>query len=428
MQAVVELWGKEVGIIDLREGDIVASFQFNPRFEYDISPLTMPLSSRVYRFPALAYDAFKGLPGVFADSLPDRFGNKVINAWLLKQGRAVNSMNPVERLLYTGKRGMGALEYRPPIMKERESSDVLDTSELVELAAQVLSDRESLAAHLSQEKEEELMKIVRVGSSAGGARAKALIALNPKTMEVRSGQVKAPEGYRYCLMKFDGVSGSGDHDFLDPKGFTNIEYAYYLMARKAGIEMMDSFLFTENGRSHFVTERFDRTTDGEKLHMISLGGLCHYDFNSPGSVGYEDAAMAIDDLGLPYSDKRQLFKRMVFNIIFRNQDDHVKNIAFLLDKENEWHLAPAFDVTYSYRDDSPWVSRHQMTVNGKRDSFMLSDLKEAGTTMQLKRNDYLEVLKEVQSVIPYWEETAHNAGVADGTANAIASTFRHFSI
>ena len=225
---------------------------------------------------------------------------------------------------------MGALEYKPPMMRNREVSESLDTSELVRLAAQVLSDRESLSAHLSQERDEELLKIVRVGSSAGGARAKALVALNPETMEVRSGQVKAPKGFRYFLMKFDGVSGSGDHGFLDPKGFTNIEYAYYLMAREAGIDMMDSFLFRENGRCHFVTERFDRTADGEKLHMTSLGGLCHLDFNSPGSAGYEDAAAAIDDLGLPYSDKRQLFKRMAFNVVFRNQDDHVKNIAFLL--------------------------------------------------------------------------------------------------
>lgn len=424
MRAVVELWGKEVGIIDQREDDVVASFQFAPGFDYDISPLLMPISRRVYRFPALPYDSFKGLAGVFADSLPDRFGNRVIDAWLLKQGRRIDSLTSVERLLYTGKRGMGALEYKPPMMRNREVSESLDTSELVRLAAQVLSDREGLIAHLSQERDEELLKIVRVGSSAGGARAKALVALNPETMEVRSGQVKAPKGFRYFLMKFDGVSGSGDHGFLDPKGFTNIEYAYYLMAREAGIDMMDSFLFRENGRCHFVTERFDRTADGEKLHMTSLGGLCHLDFNSPGSAGYEDAAAAIDDLGLPYSDKRQLFKRMAFNVVFRNQDDHVKNIAFLLDKSNRWHLAPAFDITFSCREDSPWVNRHQMTINGKRDGFTMDDFKEAGTNMQLKRNDYKEIIREVLDVLPYWKDAAAIAGVPEESADRMAQMFR----
>ena len=315
----------------------------------------------------------------------------------------------IYRLHFIGARGMGALEYG----NNTTTSKPINISKLVRLANE------------NAIKDEDIEYLSSVSSFAGGARAKALIAMNPETKEIRSG---CPKGYKYYLMKFDGVSSSGDHDFLDPKGFTNIEYAYYLMARKAGIEMMDSFLFSENGRSHFVTERFDRTEDGDKLHMISLGGLCHYDFNAPGSVGYEDAAMAIDDLGLPYSDKRQFFKRMVFNIIFRNQDDHVKNIAFLLDESNTWRLAPAFDITFSYREDSPWVNRHQMTVNGKRDNFTLSDLKEAGSNMNLKRNEYLDVLKEVQDTVPYWEEASERAGVPSGTANGIASMFRSFTI
>ncbi len=425
MQAIVKLWGKDIGVIALRDDDDVASFQFSRNAisnGYDISPLTMPLSSRVYRFPALQYETFKGLPGVFADSLPDRFGNAVINSWLIRHNRTNNPLSPVERLLYTGERGMGALEYAPPLFKSGTKSELLQVNELVRLASEILQERKGMRTELSED-EQDLLKIVKVGTSAGGARAKALIAWNPNTNEVRSGQVTAPKGFEYCLMKFDGISGNGDHNFLDPKGYTNIEYAYYLLAKKAGITISDCYLFKENGRSHFVTKRFDRLSDGRKLHMISLGGLCHYDFNSPGTVGYEDAAKAIEELHLSYDTKKELYRRMVFNIVFRNQDDHVKNIAFLMDENKKWKLAPAYDLTFSFKRGNKWLDSHQMTVNGKRDAFSIEDLKQTAESMGLKQSDYKELIQEVNEAKTCWFDYADKAGVEEKRASLINQEF-----
>ncbi|MFV0277748.1 MAG: type II toxin-antitoxin system HipA family toxin, partial [Parahaliea sp.] len=344
--AEVRLWGRTIGAVSLAEGDTVASFEYAPAFVgsgIEIAPITMPLSRRVFRFPDLAMETFRGLPGLLADSLPDKFGNALIDAWLASQGRRGDSFNAVERLCYTGNRGMGALEFAPATGPVPRRAVQVEVDRLVELASDVLSHRHTLQGSLADaDKSEALRDILRVGTSAGGARAKAVIAWHPQSNEVRSGQVAAGEGFEYWLLKFDGVSGNRDKELEDPGGYGLIEYAYYLMARDCGIDMTPCRLLEESGRQHFMTRRFDRLEGGEKLHMQSLCAIAHYDFNMAGAYSYEQALLVMRQLGLPMVQVEQQFLRMAFNIVARNQDDHVKNIAFLMNKAGEWSLSPAF--------------------------------------------------------------------------------------
>jgi serine/threonine-protein kinase HipA len=350
--AEVRLWGSVIGAVVLEDINETALFEYNPAFVgsgIEVAPLMMPLSEKVYSFPALAYETFHGLPGLLSDSLPDRFGNALIDRWLAQQGRTPESMNAVERLCYTGARGMGALEYYPVIGPDTQVAESIQVEKLVELASEVLAHRDDLRTSFdSKDKNNAFKDILQVGTSAGGARAKAVIAWNPETNEVRSGQLKAEKGFEYWLVKFDGVEGNRDKELADPAGYGAIEYAYYRMAVDAGINMNECRIFEENGRRHFMTRRFDRLPDGSKLHMQSLGALAHYDFNQAGAYGYEQALGVIRRLGLPMKIIEKLFRRMVFNIVSRNQDDHVKNIAFLMDKSGTWKLSPAFDMTYSF--------------------------------------------------------------------------------
>jgi len=326
--AEVRLWGKTIGAVALEDGEDVAGFEYDAAFAQSgiqVAPIVMPLSRRVYRFPELSRPTFLGLPGLLADSLPDRFGNALIDAWLASQGRQPGSFNAVERLCYTGERGMGALEFAPAIGPKARQTTHIEVGQLVELASAVLTHRNNLQASFAAEGSEDALRdILRVGTSAGGARAKAVIAWNPKTNEVRSGQVKAGKGFEYWLLKFDGVSGNKDKELEDPKGYGLIEYAYYLMALECGIEISECRLFKENGRSHFMTRRFDRLAGGEKLHVQSLCALAHYDFNMAGAYSYEQALLAMRQLQLPMQAIEQLFRRMVFNVVARNQDDHVR--------------------------------------------------------------------------------------------------------
>lgn len=259
--AEVRLWGKTIGAVSLQDGEGVASFEYDAAFAQSgiqVAPIVMPLSRRVYRFPELSRPTFLGLPGLLADSLPDKFGNALIDAWLASQGRQANSFNAVERLCYTGERGMGALEFAPAIGPRAKQTIHIEVGKLVELASEVLAHRNDLQTSFAAEgREDALRDILRVGTSAGGARAKAVIAWNPETNEVRSGQVKAGTGFEYWLLKFDGVSGNKDKELEDPKGYGLIEYAYYLMALDCGIGISECRLFKENGRSHFMTRRFD---------------------------------------------------------------------------------------------------------------------------------------------------------------------------
>jgi len=422
----VRLWGKTIGAVSLNEGEEVAAFEYEREFAQSgiqLAPIVMPLSRSVYRFPELSRETFRGLPGLLADSLPDKFGHTLINAWLASQGREPGSFNSVERLCYTGERGMGALEFRPATGPRARVATRIEVDQLVELASEVLSSRNDMQlSFASTEKEAALRDILRVGTSAGGARAKAVIAWNPQTNQVRSGQVKAGEGFEYWLMKFDGVSGNKDKELEDPKGYGVIEYAYYLMARDCGIDISECRLFEETNRRHFMTRRFDRLGQGEKLHMQSLCALAHYDFNLAGAYSYEQALMVIRQLGLPMQSVEQLFRRMVFNIVARNQDDHVKNIAFLMDKQGNWSLSPAFDVTYSFNPAGAWTARHQMTMNGKQDDFTLEDFKACAVSASMKRGRAETILGEVQSSVSKWRSFAKAADLPKDLREKIQRT------
>jgi serine/threonine-protein kinase HipA len=426
--AEVRLWGRTIGAVSLEEGAVSAAFQYEPAFlasGIQVAPLTMPLAERIYQFPSLAEPSFHGLPGLLADSLPDRFGNALIDAWLATQGRRPESFNAVERLCYIGVRGMGALEFAPATARPLARSASVEVDELVKLASDVLTHRASLEVSFAPGRRHEgLEEILRVGTSAGGARAKAIIAWNRDTNEVRSGQVKAPPGFDYWLLKFDGVSANQDKELEDPQGYTVIEYAYALMAAAAGIEMTESRLLEEGGRRHFMTRRFDRLSDGGKLHMQSLGALAHFDFNSAGAYSYEQALDAIKRLGLPMHAREQQFRRMIFNVVARNQDDHVKNIAFLMDKAGEWSLSPAFDVTYAYNPAGLWTSRHQMTINGKRDDFTHADFEAVAETAGLRRGRAAAILAEVVDTVKEWPRYARTAGVRAAQRDRIAATLR----
>lgn len=428
MIARVQLWGRTIGAVSVAPGVEVAAFQFDEAFArsgIQLSPLVMPLSDRVYEFPALSRATFHGLPGMLADSLPDRFGNALINAWLATQGRTPESFNAVERLCYVGTRGMGALEFEPVLGPKPRTATRIEIDALVRLAGEVLQHRHHLRGRFtSAEKEKALRDILRVGTSAGGARAKAVIAWNRATDEVRSGQVAAGEGFEYWLIKFDGVAGNKDKELEDPKGYGAIEYAYHLMALAAGLRMNESRLLEENGRRHFMTRRFDRFNDGEKLHMQSLGALAHFDFNQAGAHSYEQALLAIRQLGLPMASVEEQFRRMTFNIVARNQDDHVKNIAFLMNKKGEWSLAPAFDVTFSYNPAGTWTATHQMTLNGKRDGFTRSDFEACAKSALMKRGRAAAILEEVVSAVKRWPEFASAARISASWRDAIRKAHR----
>ena len=429
--ANVNLWGSTIGAVSWDADRELAAFEYTRPFQrsgIDIAPLMMPLGSNVYTFAALDRRSFYGLPGLLADSLPDKFGNLLIDEWLVRNGRDRASFTPVERLCYVGTRGMGALEFAPSIKRESNRSLPIDIAALVELASLALAQKEQLDSRFAGEDAGDLKamrEIIRVGTSAGGARAKAVIAWNQETNEVRSGQVEAPPGFDYWLLKFDGVSGNRDKELDDPQGYGQIEYAYYLMALDAGVEMSECRLFKEHGRNHFVTKRFDRGAGGEKIFMQSLCALGHYDFNQAGAYSYEQAIQIAKDLDLSTAECEQLFRRAVFNIIARNQDDHTKNIAFLMDGEGGWRLAPAFDVTYSYNPQGLWTNQHQMSLNGKRDDFFLQDFRTAADRFRLFRGKRLdEVLEQVDAAIDKWPEFAARAGVPTDRTDAIARNQR----
>jgi len=426
--AEVRLWGRTIGAAALDDTRGHATFQYTADFVasgIQVAPLAMPLSPRPYEFPRLPRPTFHGLPGLLADSLPDRFGNALIDAWLATTGRTPASFSPIERLCYTGSRGMGALEFAPALGPRPRTATRIDIDSLVQLASDILTARRHLKGTLSSaSRKKALADLLKVGTSAGGARAKAVIAWNRKTNEVRSGQISAGPGFSYWLLKFDGVAGNKDKELDDPKGYGAIEYAYALMARAAGMTMNECRLLEESGRRHFMTRRFDRLPDGGKLHMQSLGALAHFDYNQPGAYSYEQALLAIRQLALPMSALEEQFRRMVFNIVARNQDDHVKNIAFLMDREGRWSLAPAFDVTYSYNPSGDWTASHQMTVNGKRDGFGMADLKAVEKAAGLKRGRAAAIHEEVRAAVKRWPGFAARAKVTDEVARQIEKVHR----
>ena len=426
--AKVRLWGRTIGAVSLEDGAGIAAFQYDPAFArsgIEVAPLTLPLTDRVYVFPDLPQRTFHGLPGLLADSLPDRFGDALINAWLATQGRTPEGFNAVERLCYTGTRGMGALEYLPATGPRPQRARMIQIEALVELASEVLSQRGNIKGTFSSDRRKKaLQDILRVGTSAGGARAKAVIAWNPDTDEVRSGQIAAGAGFEYWLLKFDGVSGNRDKELEDPKGYGAIEYAYSLMAKAAGVHMSECRLLEENGRRHFMSRRFDRRSGGEKIHMQSLCALAHFDFNQAGAYAYEQALLVIRQLNLPMEAVEEQFRRLAFNIVGRNQDDHAKNIAFLMDKDGRWSLAPAFDVTYSFNPAGDWTATHQMTMNGKRDGFTLEDFRACAKSASMKRGRAETILEEVRAAVKKWPECAEQAQVEESVLTAIRRAHR----
>lgn len=427
-QATVRLWGTDIGYVTLGDDEQIAEFEYNRDFlrsGIEIAPICMPLTTKVYRFPELPLKSFHGLPGLLADSLPDKYGNAIIDTWLATRGRKAESFNALERLCYIGNRGMGALEFKPAMSMGRPSTSSIHVAELVKLASEILTHRSSLATVFEHRQNEQAVReILSVGTSAGGARAKALIAWNPATNEVRSGQVNAGIGFEHWLMKFDGVKNNRDKELADPEGFGAIEYAYAKMAQDAGINMMPCRLFEEGGRRHFMTKRFDRTDEGVKMHMQSLAAVAHYDFNSAGAYGYEQAIMVMRELGLGQDAIKQQFRRMVFNIVARNQDDHVKNIAFLMNRQGEWSLSPAFDVIYSFNPEGDWTSAHQMTLNEKRDNFVLADFEACGKLARLKQGEAKAIVHEVQDTVSRWRDFADAVKVHPDQRDRIQNALR----
>ena len=419
--AEVILWGTRIGIIHQDISKAYTSFEYDENFVnsgIELSPLRMPLSKNIYEFPTLLGDPFYGMPGLVADSLPDRFGNAVIEQWLTSLGKSLSDFTAIDRLCYTGKRGMGALEYVPASTDIKDIDENINVREMVKFASDILSNRENIS--LKANDSLTYSQLVQVGSLAGGARAKALIAWNEATNEIRSGQMQLGAGYDYWLMKFDNVSKNGDHGLEDKPEYTLIEYAYYLMARACGITMNECRIYNSEGDSHFMTKRFDRE-NGKKLHMQSLGALAHISYQEPGVCGYELAAMYMKELGLSYKEIEQFYRRMVFNCLAVNQDDHVKNISFIMDRSGKWMLSPAYDITFSYNPSNKWLRAHQMNINGKTTEIELFDLLEAGAKMGIKERRCKDIINEIGIKVSGFKSFAEQVGIKEKTYNYINS-------
>jgi serine/threonine-protein kinase HipA len=419
--AYVNLWNKRVGAVAWDPEFALGSFEFEPAFlrtGLDLSPLKMPVGNangRVFSFPELREkNTFRGLPGLLADVLPDKYGNSLINAWLASNDRPANSMNPVETLCFIGKRGMGALEFEPVVPKTTNNATKIEINSLIDIAQEILAGRQEFSTSLTADEAKALTDVIKIGSSAGGARAKAMVAYNEKTRELRSGQADAPKEFSHWLLKFDGVA---DLQLGVSSGYGRVEMAYYLMAKDAGIDMMECRLFEENGRAHFMTKRFDREAGKGKLHVQTFCAMAHYDFNEVMSYSYEQLFETMRTMLLPYPEAEQLFRRMAFNVMGRNCDDHTKNFAFLMDNKGRWTLAPAYDVCYSYRPGSLWVSQHALSVNGKRKDISREDLLEVAKKMNIKKAN--DIIHQVKTAIAGWGRYAKQTDVERNLKEAI---------
>jgi serine/threonine-protein kinase HipA len=426
--AEVKIWDESVGAVAWDEKAGMASFEYEPKFKklgWELAPLKMPLNSakNILSFPELRrnrnseFDTFKGLPGLLADVLPDKYGNQLINLWLAQQGRPQDSMNPVEMLCFIGSRGMGALEFEPTSLKENSRTFSIEINNLVDIAQKMLYSRESFATNLQKDEEKAVLEILKIGTSAGGARPKAVIAYNEGTGEVKSGQARAPHGFEHWLIKLDGVS---DVQLGATKGYGRVEMAYYNMAIACGIDMMPSRLLEENERAHFMTKRFDREGGETKHHIQTFCALKHFDFNLVSSFSYEQLFQTMRELKLDYQDMEQLFRRMVFNVLARNCDDHTKNFAFRLKKEGKWELAPAYDICHAYRPGSDWVSQHALSINSKRIDILKEDLIVIGESIKCKKSAY--IIEEISDTVGRWGEFAKDVEVSKGLMDAIGKT------
>jgi len=426
--AIINIWDQTVGAVAWDEKTGVASFEYEPAFKrigWELSPLKMPLTQeqKIFSFPELrkpkdsAYDTFRGLPGLLADMLPDRYGSELINLWLAQQGRSENSMNPVEMLCFIGKRGMGALEFEPAILKHNVNTFSIEIDSLVQIAAKMLSKKEAFVTNLKSDEEKAMRDVLKIGTSAGGARPKAVIAYNEKTGEIRSGQTRVPEGFEHWLLKLDGVSNV---QLGTTHGYGCVEYAYYLMARDCGLKMMPCRLLKENGRAHFMTKRFDREGSHTKHHTQTFCAIKHFDYNQINSYSYEQLFQTMRELKLTYAEAEQMFRRMVFNVIARNCDDHTKNFSFLLKQGGRWELAPAYDICHAYRPDSDWVSRHALSINGKRENYTREDIINIGRSIRNKKA--AEIIEEINEKVNNWSYYAAEAEVDREKIVAIGKT------
>lgn len=426
--AEVKIWGKFVGAVAWDTDIGLATFEYEPKFKslnWDLAPLKMPVHENRNRFsfPELqkdkksAYDTFKGLPGILADALPDTYGNQMINLWLAQQGRPQDSMNPVEMLCFIGTRGMGALEFEPAVLKENKRTFSIEMDSLVTTAQKMLDQREAFITNLHKDEEQAVLEILKIGTSAGGARPKALIAWNEKTGEVKSGQTKAPKGFEHWLIKLDGVS---DVQLGSSQGYGKVEMAYYTMAKACGIDMMPSRLLEENGRSHFMTKRFDREGSETKHHVQTFCAMKHFDYNLIRSFSYEQLFQCMRELKLTYADAEQMFRRMVFNVIARNCDDHTKNFSFLLRQGGTWELAPAYDLCHAYRPGSEWVSQQALSINGKRKNIAKADLLAVGESIRCKKA--AEIVDEIKNTVHQWKDFADEVNVKGSLRDEIANT------
>lgn len=425
------------------QGDNVGALSFDTEsgrgaFEYEtafiergieLAPLMMPLSKQIYTFPELDFETYKGLPGLIADSLPDDFGNAVLNAWVASRGQSPDNISPLQRLQYTGQRGMGALEYRPATrLKDLNASQQVDVAELVSIAQEILDSRANFSLTLNsqgQADREAMMALLSVGTSAGGARPKAVLAFNNDFSQVRSGQVNVPEGFHHYLMKFDGVSehNQNQQTFGDPMGFGAMEYVYSLMATACGINMMPCKLLEEGQRRHFITQRFDRLGN-QKRHVQTLNGIAHVSYKQVGTFSYAELFGIARNLGLSAIEAEQLFRRMIFNIVARNHDDHSKNSAFML-KDNKWTLAPAYDLVYSYKPGSKWVSQHWMSLNGKRDDFTREDFYSLEKLSPLfTRKKINQLVDETIYQVSQWQKLATEHNVPNILIDEVKSNLR----
>jgi len=426
--AFVKIWGELAGAVAWDDTTGLATFEYDPKFiskGWDLAPLQLPItaSNRLFSFPSLrkkadqALDTFKGLPGLLADALPDRYGNELINLWLAQQGRPMDSMNPVEMLCFIGTRGMGALEFEPPTLKESKRTFSVEIDSLVNIAQKMLSRKEAFATNLQADEEKAISEILRIGTSAGGARPKAVIAYNEKTGEVKSGQTNAPRGFEHWLIKLDGVS---DIQLGASKGYGRVEMAYYNMAVACGLEMMPSRLLEENGRSHFMTKRFDREGGSIKHHIQTFCAMRHFDYNLVTSFSYEQLFQTMRELKLHYPDYEQMFRRMVFNVMARNCDDHTKNFAFRLKKDGKWELAPAYDICHAYQPNHQWVSQHALSINGKRTNINKEDLLVIGKTMKDKKA--AEIIEEISIIVSKWKNFADEVKISPKKRDEVAAT------
>ncbi len=428
----VQYQEQDVGALSFDSEKDLGAFEYSASFinkGVELSPLKMPLSNQIYSFPELDFGTYKGLPGLIADSLPDDFGNAVLNAWVAGQGRSAESITPLQRLQHTGKRGMGAISYAPATkMKGLNASQQVQIESLVSIAQEVLDERSRFAVELDRaghEDREAMMSLLSVGTSAGGARPKAVLAFNEDFTQVRSGQTDVPDGFTHYLMKFDGVSehGANHETFGDPMGFGAMEYVYSLMAQACDIDMMPCRLLEEGKRRHFITQRFDRQGSA-KRHVQTLNGIAHVDYKKPGLFSYAELFGVARQLKLSAHDADQLLRRMLFNLVARNHDDHSKNFSFVLN-DNAWSLAPAYDLAYSYKPGSKWFNSHWMTLDGKRDGFTRSDiyiLENISPLFNRRRVDH--VLEQTLTAVSQWSSLAREQGVPKSLIAEIAANLR----